>query len=94
MKKGNLLTTLILSFVMFFATDMKAQNDGFFSQQSGETRNQTSDATRVGTFNITTDNSGVGIQDFAEDTSLSGGLLALTATGIVYLIGKRRKENE
>ena len=83
-----------MGFVLFFATDMKAQSDSFFTHQSGETRNLTSDVTRVGTFNITTDNSGVGIQDFTNDTPLSGGLLALTATGLVYLIGKRRKENE
>ena len=86
MKKGNLLTTLILSFVMFFATDMKAQNDGFFSQQSGDSRTGSS-------FDLIT-GSEAGIEAFADETPLSGGLLALTATGLVYLIGRRRKENE
>lgn len=38
MRKRLILKTLILGFIMFFATDMKAQNDGFFSQQSGEIR--------------------------------------------------------
>ena len=84
MKRRLLLTALILGFVMFFATDMKAQNDGFFSQQSGDSR--------TGSYLII--GSGAGIEAFADETPLSGGLFALTATGLVYLIGKRRKENE
>ena len=86
MKRKQFLTALIMGFVMFFATDMKAQNDGFFSQQSGDSRTGSS-------FDLITD-SGAGIEGFTNETPLSGGLLALTATGLVYLIGKRRKEIE
>ena len=71
---------------MLLATDMKAQNDGFFTQQSGDSRTGSS-------FNLIT-GSEAGIEGFTNETPLSGGLLALTATGLVYLIGKRRKENE
>ena len=86
MRKRLILKTLILGFIMFFATDMKAQNDGFFTQQSGDSRTGNS-------YNIFS-NGEAGIEDFTNATPLSGGLLALTATGLVYLIGKRRKENE
>lgn len=85
MKRKLFLKTLIMGFVMFFAADMKAQNDGFFTQQSGDNRTGNS-------YNIVSE--GAGIEDFTTETPLSGGLLALTATGLVYLIGKRRKENE
>ena len=86
MRKRLILKTLILGFIMLLATDMKAQNDGFFTQQSGERRTGNS-------YNIFS-NGEAGIEDFTNETPLSGGLLALTATGLVYLIGKRRKENE
>lgn len=86
MKRKQFLTAFILGFIMLLATDMKAQNDGFFTQQSGESRTGSS-------YNIFS-NGEVGIEDFTNETPLSGGLLALTATGLVYLIGKRRKENE
>ena len=85
MKRRQFLTTLILGIVMLLSIDMKAQNDGFFSQQSGDSRTGNS-------YNIVSE--GAGIEGFTNETPLSGGLLALTATGLVYLIGKRRKENE
>ena len=92
MKRRQFLTTLILGFVMLISTDMKAQSDAFFSQQDVNNRTQQQKAISYG--NVYTDQSGVGIDNFVNDTPLSGGLLALTATGLVYLIGKKRKENE
>mgnify|MGYP003305132765 CR=1 FL=1 len=92
MKRRQFLTTLILGFVMLLSVDMKAQSDAFFTQHSGNTREQSGDL--IGLGYITTDQTGVGIQTFGSEAPLSGGLLALTATGLVYLIGKRRKENE
>ena len=92
MKRKSILTTLILGFVMLLSVDMKAQSDAFFTQYSGNTREQSGDL--IGLGYITTDQTGVGIQTFTNETPLSGGLFALTATGLVYLIGKRRKENE
>ena len=92
MKRRQLLTTLILGFVMLLSVDMKAQSDAFFTQHSGNTREQSGDL--IGLGYITTDQTGVGIQTFGSEAPLSGGLFALTATGLVYLIGKRRKENE
>ena len=86
MKRKQFLTAFILGFIMLFATDMKAQNDGFFTQQSGDSRTGNS-------YNIFS-NGEAGIENFTNETPLSGGLLVLTATGLVYLIGKRRKENE
>ena len=85
MKRKQFLTALIMGFVMFFAADMKAQNDGFFTQQSGDNRAGNS-------YNIVYE--GAGIEGFTNETPLSGGLLALTATGLVYLISRKRKENE
>ena len=85
MRKQLILKTLILGFIMLLAADMKAQSDAFFTQQSGDSRTGSS-------YNIVYE--GAGIEAFADETPLSGGLLALTATGLVYLIGKRRKENE
>ena len=81
-----------MGFVMFFAADMKAQNDAFFTQQSRDSRNESSDVIAYGEISIISN--GSGIETFANETPLSGGLFALTATGLVYLIGKRRKENE
>ena len=92
MKRRQFLTTLILGFVMLISTDMKAQSDAFFSQQDVNNRTQQQKAISYG--NVYTDQSGVGIDNFVNDTPLSGGLFALTATGLVYLIGKRRKENK
>jgi hypothetical protein len=92
MKRRQFLTTLILGFVMLLSTDMKAQSDAFFSQQDVNNRTQQQKAISYG--NVYTDQSGVGIDNFVNDTPLSGGLFALTATGLVYLIGKRRKENK
>ena len=86
MKRRQFLTTLILGIVMLLSIDMKAQNDGFFTQQSGDSR--------TGTGYEIISNGSVGVENFVNETPLSGGLLALTATGLVYLIGKRRKENE
>ena len=77
---------------MLLSVDMKAQSDAFFTQQSVTNRNQQQKAISYG--NVYTDQSGVGIDNFVNDTPLSGGLFALTATGLVYLIGKRRKENK
>lgn len=92
MKRRQFLTTLIFGFVMLLSVDMKAQSDAFFTQQSVTNRNQQQKAISYG--NVYTDQSGVGIDNFVNDTPLSGGLFALTATGLVYLIGKRRKENK
>lgn len=92
MKRRQFLTTLILGFVMLLSVDMKAQSDAFFSQQDVNNRTQQQKAISYG--NVYTDQSGVGIDNFVNDTPLSGGLFALTATGLVYLIGKRRKENK
>ena len=91
MKRRQLLTTLILGFVMLLSVDMKAQSDAFFNQQSVNTRNESSDVIAYGEISII---NGSGIENFTNNTPLSGGLFALTATGLVYLIGKRRKENE
>ena len=86
MKRKLFLKTLIVGFIMLLAADMKAQNDAFFTQQSGDSR--------TGTGYEIISNGSVGVENFVNETPLSGGLLALTATGLVYLIGKRRKENE
>ena len=91
MKRRQFLTTLILGFVMLLSVDMKAQSDAFFNQQSVNTRNESSYVIAYGEISII---NGSGIENFSNNTPLSGGLLALTATGLVYLIGKRRKENE
>ena len=91
MKRKSILTTLILGFVMLLSVDMKAQSDAFFNQQSVNTRNESSDVIAYGEISII---NGSGIENFTNNTPLSGGLFALTATGLVYLIGKRRKENE
>ena len=91
MKRKLFLKTLIVGFIMLFATDIKAQNDAFFTQQSRDSRNESSDVIAYGEISII---NGSGIENFSNNTPLSGGLLALTATGLVYLIGKRRKENE
>ena len=92
MKRRQFLTTLIMGFVMLIATDVKAQNDAFFTYQSTNTRNQSSDV--IGYGEIATISGGTGIESYTNETPLTGGLLALTASGLVYLIGKRRKETE
>ena len=92
MKRKLFLKTLIMGFVMLLATDIKAQNDAFFTQQSRDSRNESSDVIAYGEISIISN--GSGIENFSNNTPLSGGLFALTATGLVYLIGKRRKENE
>lgn len=80
MKKKLIALTLMLGTAMFMSSELKAQKmDSFFSY-SEETRE---DPTGVG-FNQMNNN----------NTPLSGGMLVLTATGLAYLINKRRKGDE
>lgn len=80
---------------MFLVTELKAQSDGFFSTSKG-LREPTSEGMQGFNFgNFTTQQNGLDFEDFTGgDAPVGNGLLLMTATGLIYLMNKRRKENE
>ena len=86
-KKFILLTFLMLLFTTFAASELNAQSDAFFTN-APEQRNG------VGNYNYD-ENSGLTFNGFrSQDLPLGGGMLIMSATGLLYLISKNRKENK
>ena len=104
MKRKLIVLSLMLSFLAFI-NEMQAQNDAYFST-SQERRSP--DAMGVsfdgfsGQFgygfnfdNFANQGGDLVFEDFTGgDTPLANGLVIMTATGLIYLMNKRRKENE
>ena len=97
----------MLSFLAFITSGLKAQTDAYFSE-SRELRSlgtvgggmgfegfsgQFSHGFNFGNFDVQQD--GFGFDDFnLGNAPLASGLFIMTATGLIYLMNKRRKENE
>ena len=82
MKRKLIVLSFMLSVGMLVSTDLKAQKSDSYFSYTMETREETPE-------------SGVGFVNMSEGSApLTGGLLLMTATGLAYLINKRRKDNE
>ena len=84
----------MMSFSLFYTAGIKAQNDAFFVN-SLEHRTSTNEGHGFGfgSFEILPQE-GFGIEAFEGEVPLTNGLFVMTATGLIYLMNKRRKENE
>lgn len=97
----------MLSFLGFISKEMQAQTDAYFSNTK-ELRSSESVGGGMGIEgfsgqfgrgfnfgNFDTQQGGFGFEDFTGgDAPVGNGLLLMTATGLIYLMNKRRKENE
>ena len=97
----------MLSFLAFITGGLQAQTDAYFSN-SKELRppgtevggmgfegfsGQFGHGFNFGSFDLQQD--GFGFEEFnLGDAPLANGLFIMTATGFIYLMNKRRKENE
>jgi hypothetical protein len=107
MKRKIIVLTFMLSFLGFISKEMQAQTDAYFSNTK-ELRSSESVGAGLGIegfsgqfghgFNFgsfDTQQGGFGFEDFTGgDAPVGNGLLLMTATGLIYLMNKRRKENE
>ena len=107
MKRKLIALTFMLGFLAVMTSGLKAQSDAFFSNEK-ELRSPNSVGGGVGfegfsgqfgqgfnfgSFDLQQD--GFGFEDFnLGDAPLANGLFIMTATGFIYLMNKRRKENE
>lgn len=107
MKRKLIALTFMLSCLAVMTSGLKAQNDAFFSNEK-QFRSSESVGAGMGIdgflgqfgqgFNFgsfVSEHDGFGFEDFTGgDAPLANGLLLMTATGLIYLMNKRRKENE
>lgn len=105
MKRKLIVLSFMLSFLVFVSNEIKAQNDAYFSTSDEYRTPGTTGMTFDGFsgqfgqgFNFDgfdTEQGGLGFENFTGgDAPLANGLLIMTATGLIYLMNKRRKENE
>ena len=105
MKIKLIVMMLTLFFLTFVSSEMQAQNDGYFAvvneYRSPDAMGLSFDgfSGQMGNgFNFDSfisGNDGLSFEEFTGDEApASSGLFLMTATGLVYLINKRRKENE
>lgn len=105
MKRKLIVMTFMLSFLAFISNELKAQNDAYFTTAKeyrspdamGLSFNnfdgQIGNGFNFGSF--VTEHNGFDFEEFiGGDAPVTNGLLIMTATGLIYLINKRRKENE
>lgn len=104
MKRKLIVLSFMLSFLAFI-NEMQAQNDAYFST-SQELRSPDAMGLSFDGFSgqfgygfnfssFETEHDGFDFEGFTGgDTPLANGLLIMTATGLIYLMNKRRKENE
>ena len=97
--------TFMLSFLVFISNELKAQNDAYFST-TNEYRSPDAMGQSINSFrgkigngfdfeNFISDHNGFDFEEFIDgDASVTNGLLIITATSLIYLRNKRRKENE
>ena len=104
MKRKLIALTFMLGFLAVMTSGLKAQTDAFFSNEK-ELRSpgtvgggigfegfsgQFGHGFNFGSFDTQQD--GFGFEDF--DAPVANRLFIMTATGLIYLMNKRRKENE
>ena len=104
MKRKLIVLTFMLSFLVFISNEMQAQTDAYFSNRR---EYRSPDAIGIsfdgfsGQFgqgfnfdSFVNQGGGFEFEDFTGgDAPLTNGLLIMTATGLIYLMNKRRKEN-
>ena len=92
--KIKLIASLFLSiFFLFRSIDVKAQNDAFFVNSS-EQRTSSNLGQGFNFGNMDTPQNGFNFETMnSNGVPLANGLLLMTATGLIYLMNKRRKEN-
>ena len=94
MKRKLIALTFMLSFYLFFTTGVNAQNDAFF-MNSSEQRTSVNVGQGFNFGNFDTQQGGFDFEGFTGgDAPVANGLFIMTATGLIYLMNKRRKENE
>lgn len=107
MKRKLIALTFMLGFLAVMTSGLKAQSDAFFSNEK-ELRSPNSVGGGVGFEGFSgqfgqgfslgsfdTQQDGFGFEGYeVGDTPLPNGLFIMTATGLIYLMNKRRKENE
>ena len=105
MKRKLVVIMSILCFMAFVTREIHAQNDGYFTTvneyRSSDAMGLSFDgfSGQMGNgFNFDSfisGNDGLSFEEFIGDEApVSSGLLLMTSTGLIYLINKRRKENE
>lgn len=107
MKRKLIAFTFMLSFSAVTAAGLKAQTDAYFSNANDlrspdavgagfvfdEFAGRFGQGFGFGSFD--TQQGGMNFESFTGgDAPLGNGLLLMTATGLIYLMNKRRKENE
>ena len=107
MKRKLIALTFMLGFLAVMTSGLKAQSDAFFSNEK-ELRSPNSVGGGVGFEGFSgqfgqgfslgsfdTQQDGFGFEGFdLGDAPVADGLFVMTATGLIYLMNKRRKENE
>ena len=107
MKRKLIALTFMLGFLAVMTSGLKAQSDAFFSNEK-ELRSPGTVGEGVGFegfsgqfgqgFNFgsfVSEHDGFDFEEFTGgDAPVANGLFIMTATGLIYLMNKRRKENE
>lgn len=104
MKRKIIALIFILVFLTFFSLELKAQSDAFFAikkeQRTGGSNGLMFNGFSSGTGGGFGQQDGLSFGDFAGESlyeskvPVGQGMFVMTATGILYLIAKRRKENK
>lgn len=96
MKRKFIASTFLLGFLVMITANLNAQTDAFFTDANDL---RTSESIGAGSgFNFSSfdgQQGGMKFENFTgSEAPIGNGLLLMTATGLIYLMNKRRKENE
>lgn len=97
MKRRIFVITLMLCAMSFFAADIKAQTDAYFSNAQELRVGNKNAGTQGFAFNsIDTQQIGFAFEKIegVDDAPITDGLLLMSVTGMFYILTKRRKENK
>ena len=107
MKRKFIVLSFMLGFLAFVTGGLQAQTDAYFSNTKELRSSESVGAGMViegfsGQFghgfnfgSFVSEHDGFDFEEFTgDDAPLANGLLLMTATGLIYLMNKRRKENE
>lgn len=104
MRRKFIVITFLLVFLAFVSNKMQGQSDGYFTTMNEYRSLDAPDPSFYGYsrqigngFNFEafmSEDNGYNFELFIEEAPITNGLMLLTTVGLVYLINKRRKENE
>ena len=104
MRRKFIVITFVLVFLAFVSNEMRGQSDGYFTTVNEYRSLDAPDLSfyeysrQIGNgFNFETfmsDGNGYKFEAFIDEAPITNGLLLLTSVGLIYLMNKRRKENE